>query len=97
MSPDSSATSAADVLARAPVAGDTFGARVWGSWRRLARRPPAVVGLVIVLTFVVVAIGAPWIAPADPNATSWSAIRKAPSCQDSSPPPVIRIRGLSSE
>jgi ABC-type dipeptide/oligopeptide/nickel transport system permease subunit len=37
------------------------------------------VGLVIVLAFVVTAIGAPWIAPADPNATSWSAIRKAPS------------------
>jgi peptide/nickel transport system permease protein len=79
MSPDGSATSAADVLARAPAAGDTLGGRVWGSWRRLARRPPAVVGLVIVLAFVVVAIGAPWIAPADPNATSWSAIRKAPS------------------
>jgi peptide/nickel transport system permease protein len=79
MSPDGSATSAADVLARAPAAGDTLGDRVWGSWRRLARRPPAVVGLVIVLAFVVVATGAPWIAPADPNAASWSAIRKAPS------------------
>ena len=79
MSPDGSATSAADVLARAPAAGDTLGGRVWGSWRRLARRPPAVVGLVIVLAFVVVAIGAPWIAPADPTATNRSAIRKAPS------------------
>jgi peptide/nickel transport system permease protein len=37
------------------------------------------VGLVIVLGFVVAALAAPWIAPADPNATSWSAVRKAPS------------------
>ena len=33
MSPDGSATSAADVLARAPAAGDTLGGRrpLWGS------------------------------------------------------------------
>ena len=79
MSPDGSATSTTDVLARAPAAGGILGDRVWGAWRRLARRPPAIVGLVIVLTCMVVAIGAPWIAPADPNATSWSAIRKAPT------------------
>ncbi|HEX6722338.1 MAG TPA: ABC transporter permease [Burkholderiaceae bacterium] len=47
--------------------------------RKLLHRKPAVVGLVIVVAFVVLALFAPWIAPHDPVATSWSAIRKAPS------------------
>jgi peptide/nickel transport system permease protein len=47
--------------------------------RKLLQRKPAVVGLVIVLAFIALAIFAPWIAPHDPVATSWSAIRKAPS------------------
>lgn len=47
--------------------------------RRLLRRRPAVVGLVIVLLFVGLAVFAPWLAPHDPVATSWGAIRKAPS------------------
>ena len=37
------------------------------------------VGLAVVLLFVVMAVFAPWIAPHDPVATSWGAIRKAPS------------------
>lgn len=49
------------------------------AWRRLLRRRGAMVGLCIVLLFVVVAIFASWIAPYDPLATSWSAVRKAPS------------------
>ena len=36
-------------------------------------------GLALVLCFVALALFAPWIAPHDPIATSWSAIRKAPS------------------
>ena len=36
-------------------------------------------GLVVVLLFVLVALCAAWIAPHDPIATSWSAVRKAPS------------------
>jgi peptide/nickel transport system permease protein len=47
--------------------------------RRLVRRRGAMVGLAVVLFFVVLAIFAPWIAPSDPLATSWGAIRKAPS------------------
>jgi peptide/nickel transport system permease protein len=35
--------------------------------------------VVIVLGFIVLALGASWIAPLDPIATSWGAIRKAPS------------------
>jgi peptide/nickel transport system permease protein len=49
------------------------------AWRRLVRRRGAMVGLAIVLFFVLVALLAPWLAPYDPLATSWSAVRKAPS------------------
>jgi peptide/nickel transport system permease protein len=38
-----------------------------------------VAGTVVVLAFVVLALGAPWIAPRDPVQTSWSQIRKPPS------------------
>jgi len=47
--------------------------------KRLSRRGAAMFGLVVVVAFVLMAIAAPWIAPYDPLATSWSAIRKAPS------------------
>jgi peptide/nickel transport system permease protein len=47
--------------------------------RRLAKRRGAMVGAVVVLFFVVVAAAAPLIAPYDPVATSWSAVRKPPS------------------
>lgn len=47
--------------------------------RRFLRRPAAVACLVIILLFAAAAIFAPLIAPFDPIATSWSAIRKPPS------------------
>jgi len=47
--------------------------------RRFLHRPVAVVGLVVIVVFVLVAIFAPLLAPYDPIATSWTAIRKAPS------------------
>ena len=54
-----------------------------GPWRlalrRLLRRKAAMVGLAVVLFFVALALFAPWIAPHDPVATSWGAVRKAPS------------------
>jgi peptide/nickel transport system permease protein len=54
-----------------------------GPWRRalgrLVRRKGAMVGLAVVVFFVALAALAPWIAPYDPLATSWSAVRKAPS------------------
>ena len=49
--------------------------------RRLVRRRGAMVGLVLIVFFVAMALFAPWIAPFDPLATSWSAVRKAPSAQ----------------
>ena len=47
--------------------------------RRLVRRKGAMVGLAMVIFFVAMALFAPWLSPHDPVATSWSAIRKAPS------------------
>jgi len=49
--------------------------------RRLMRRRGAMLGLAIVVMFVLLALFAPWIAPYDPVATSWSAVRKPPSLQ----------------
>src|SRR5271169_6603074 len=47
--------------------------------RRFLHRPVAVAGLAVIVLFIAVATFAPLIAPFDPVATSWSAIRKAPS------------------
>jgi peptide/nickel transport system permease protein len=49
--------------------------------RRFAQRRGAVLALAIVLAFIVIALAAPLLAPFDPVATSWSAVRKAPSAQ----------------
>ena len=49
--------------------------------RRLVKRRGAMAGAVVVLFFVVVAVAAPLIAPYDPVATSWSAVRKPPSLE----------------
>jgi peptide/nickel transport system permease protein len=49
------------------------------TWKRLARRGAAMFGFGVVLFFVIMAVLAPWLAPYDPLATSWSAIRAAPS------------------
>ena len=80
MSPDGSATSAADAGPRAGAPGT---APATALCARLAARSrggrPPLVGAAVVLLFVVLAIGAPWIAPSDPIATDWAQIRKAPS------------------
>ena len=47
--------------------------------RRLLRRPSAAVGLVVIVAFVGIAIFAPFLAPYDPIATDFGAVRKAPS------------------
>jgi peptide/nickel transport system permease protein len=47
--------------------------------RRLFHRKGAVVGLVVIATFIVLALFAPLIMPYDPTATSWTLVRKPPS------------------
>jgi peptide/nickel transport system permease protein len=47
--------------------------------RSFLHRPVAVAGLAVIVLFVAVAVLAPVISPYDPIATSWTAIRKAPS------------------
>lgn len=50
-------------------------------WYRFEKRPVAVIGLVIVLAFVVMAIITPWIAPYDPYASDFGKILAKPSSQ----------------
>ncbi len=66
------ATLALDVLPREVSPGRR-------AFTRLATRRAAMAGLFFVAFFVAMALFAPWVAPYDPLATSWTAIRKAPS------------------
>jgi peptide/nickel transport system permease protein len=47
--------------------------------RRLLKRKGAVAGIVVIATFIVLALFAPLLVPYDPVATSWTLVRKAPS------------------
>jgi len=49
------------------------------AWRQARHRPASAVGATIVLLFITLAIGAPWIAGVDPLQTDWKLIRKAPT------------------
>src|SRR3954463_7447313 len=49
--------------------------------RRLFQRKGAVVGLVVIAAFILLALFASLIVPYDPIATSWSLVRKPPSAQ----------------
>ncbi|RPI31031.1 MAG: ABC transporter permease, partial [Hyphomicrobiaceae bacterium] len=51
------------------------------AWRRLIKRKGAVIGLVIIAVFILLAIFAPLLAPHDPVQQSWTTIRKPPSLQ----------------
>jgi peptide/nickel transport system permease protein len=66
----------ATIAAPAVEKADSPGRR---ALRRFLRHRLAVLGLVVIVIFVLAAILAPWIAPYDPVATSWSRIRKPPS------------------
>ena len=71
-------------IAATPVVVSSYRAEAgpWQrAWRRLRRRRGAMIGLAVVLLFVVLAVFAPWIAPQDPIATNWGALRKAPSAE----------------
>src|ERR1700681_367598 len=47
--------------------------------RRLMQRKGAVVGIVVIATFIVLAVFAPLIVPYDPIATNWTLVRQPPS------------------
>jgi peptide/nickel transport system permease protein len=49
------------------------------AWRKMKKNKSALVGAVIILFFTALAVTAPILPIIDPLATSWSAIRKAPS------------------
>jgi len=67
----------ADALT-APAAPTRSGPRAH-PLRRLLRRGGAAAGLAVIAFFIALAVLAPIVSPYDPLATSWSAIRKAPS------------------
>jgi peptide/nickel transport system permease protein len=46
---------------------------------RLLQRKGAVIGLIVIATFILLALFAPLVAPYDPIASSWSLVRKPPS------------------
>ncbi|HEV8616061.1 MAG TPA: ABC transporter permease [Methylomirabilota bacterium] len=66
----------ATAVAAVPAAPD---ARRYHAVKRLVRRPPAVIACVVVVGFILIALGAPQIAPFDPTATNFAAIREPPS------------------
>jgi ABC-type dipeptide/oligopeptide/nickel transport system permease subunit len=73
----SSATATADALEptrRAEPAG-----RLHRAWRVARRRPASALGAAVVVLFVAMALGAPWIASVDPLQTDWKLVRKAPT------------------
>lgn len=61
---------------RGPLLGNPFKTRFW---RKFSGRKSAVFGLLFVLLVVFIAVFAPLLAPYDPIAQSWSAVRKPPS------------------
>ncbi|MGM0438719.1 MAG: ABC transporter permease [Bacillota bacterium] len=49
------------------------------TWKRLKRNKAAMVGLVMVIVFILIAIFAPFLAPYDPNEIDLTSVLKAPS------------------
>jgi peptide/nickel transport system permease protein len=63
-----------------PLAAEAPPASLWRlAWQMLRRRPVALASALVLLVMVAAALLAPWVAPFDPLATSWSLVRKAPS------------------
>jgi peptide/nickel transport system permease protein len=62
-----------------PAADEPLESPARRALRRLVKRKGAVVGLVVITTFILLALLAPVISPYDAVATSWSLVRKPPS------------------
>ncbi|HLZ05819.1 MAG TPA: ABC transporter permease [Bradyrhizobium sp.] len=67
------------VLHALPATQDELESPARRALRRLFKRKGAVVGLVVISTFILLALFAPLVAPYDPIATSWTLVRKPPS------------------
>src|SRR5260370_9758140 len=70
------ALTAAPIASRSEWAAESPAGR---TLRRLFRRKGAVLGLIVIALFVALALLAPLVAPYDPTAQTWTAVRKAPS------------------
>jgi len=67
-------------LSTIPFAGaDELESPARRALRRLLRRKGAIAGLIVIASFILLALFAPLLAPYDPVATSWPLVRKAPS------------------
>src|ERR1700692_686871 len=66
-------------LGTIPIAPDELESPARRALRRLFQRKGAVAGLVVIATFILLAVFAPLIVPYDPIATSWTLVRKPPS------------------
>src|SRR5215510_3771961 len=69
------------VLSALPVSGahDELESPARRALRRLLKRKGAVAGMVVISTFILLALFAPLVAPYDPIATSWTLVRKPPT------------------
>ena len=63
----------------AASADDTLESPAHRALRRLLKRKGAVAGLVVVTSFILLALLAPLVSPYDPIATGWTLVRKPPS------------------
>jgi peptide/nickel transport system permease protein len=72
-----SAAATADALEPTRALAPAGGLR--RAWRQARRRPASAIGAVVVVLFVALALGAPWITSIDPLQTDWKQIRKAPT------------------
>src|SRR3977135_915962 len=67
------------VLGAIPIAADELESPTRRALRRLFQRKGAVVGLVVIATFILLAVVAPRSFPYHPIATIWTLVRKPPS------------------
>jgi peptide/nickel transport system permease protein len=75
VTPSTTATAGAlEPTRRAEPAG-----RLRRAWWVARRRPASAIGAVVVVLFVAMALGAPWLASVDPLQTDWKLVRKAPT------------------
>jgi peptide/nickel transport system permease protein len=69
----------AALSALAAIGSETLENPTRRALRRLFKRKGAVVGLIVIAAFILLALFAPLIMPYDPIATNWALVRKAPT------------------